>query len=67
MGGAEANVGTERRDWFDSECRSRGLEKLTVRYTGQEQHPVNTEEQRQADDLTSQRFVWSARQNMDMA
>jgi flagellar biosynthesis chaperone FliJ len=43
------------------------LEKLTDRYREQEQQQVNTEEQRQADDLTSQRFVWSARQNMDMA
>ena len=64
---AEANVVTERQHWLDSRCRAMSLEKLTDRYREQEQQLVNTEEQRQADDLTSQRFVWSARQNMDMA
>ncbi len=64
---AEANVANERQRWLDSRCRAMSLEKLTDRYREQEQQQLNTEEQRQADDLTSQRFVWSARQSTNMA
>jgi flagellar FliJ protein len=64
---AEANVATERQHWLDSRCRAMSLEKLTDRYREQEAKQLNTEEQRQADDLSSQRFVWSARQSTDMA
>lgn len=64
---AEANVVTERQHWLDSRCRAISLEKLTDRYREQEAKQLNTEEQRQADDLSSQRFVWSARQSTDMA
>ncbi|GAA4082697.1 flagellar export protein FliJ [Zhongshania borealis] len=64
---AEANVVTERQHWLDSRCRAMSLEKLTDRYREQEAKQLNTEEQRQADDLSSQRFVWSARQSTDMA
>lgn len=64
---AEANVVTERKHWLDSRCRAMSLEKLTDRYREQEAKQLNTEEQRQADDLSSQRFVWSARQSTDMA
>ncbi len=64
---AEANVVAERQHWLDSRCRAMSLEKLTDRYREQEAKQLNTEEQRQADDLSSQRFVWSARQSTDMA
>ena len=64
---AQANLELERQRWLDSRCRAMSLEKLTDRYREQEQKIVNTEEQRQADDLSSQRFVWSARQSIDMA
>ncbi|MDF1690913.1 MAG: flagellar export protein FliJ [Zhongshania sp.] len=64
---AELNLSNERQNWMDSRCRAMSLEKLTDRYRAQEQQQLNTEEQRQADDLSSQRFVWSARQSSDMA
>ncbi|MEX1667545.1 flagellar export protein FliJ [Zhongshania guokunii] len=64
---AELNLNNERQNWMDSRCRAMSLEKLTDRYRAQEQQQLNTEEQRQADDLSSQRFVWSARQSSDMA
>jgi len=64
---AELNLSNERQNWLDSRCRAMSLEKLTDRYRAQEQQQLNAEEQRQADDLSSQRFVWSARQSSDMA
>jgi flagellar FliJ protein len=59
---AEKVVNDERQRWLGSRCRTMSLGKLTDRYREQETQQVNKEEQRQADDLSSQRFVWAAQQ-----
>jgi flagellar FliJ protein len=59
---AEKVVNHERQRWLDSRCRTMSLGKLTDRYREHEMQQVNKEEQRQADDLSSQRFVWAAQQ-----
>jgi flagellar biosynthesis chaperone FliJ len=43
------------------------MQKLTERYVQQELCQAEATEQRLADDLSSQRFVWSMRQNNAMA
>ena len=57
----------DRKHWMDSRRRAMSMQKLTERYIHQELCQAEATEQRLADDLSSQRFVWSMRQNNAMA
>ena len=60
-------MNADRKHWMDSRRRAMSMQKLTERYVKQELYQAETTEQRVADDLSSQRFVWSMRQSNAMA
>ncbi|MBW2941597.1 flagellar export protein FliJ [Zhongshania aquimaris] len=64
---AELAMNADRKHWMDSRRRAMSMQKLTERYVKQELYQAETTEQRVADDLSSQRFVWSMRQSNAMA
>ena len=64
---AELVVNTDRKHWMDSRRRAMSMQKLTERYLKQELYQAEITEQRQADDLSSQRFVWAMRKDNAMA
>lgn len=64
---AELAMNADRKHWMDSRRRAMSMQKLTERYVQQELCQAEATEQRLADDLSSQRFVWSMRQNNAMA
>lgn len=64
---AELVMKEDRKHWMDSRRRAMSMQKLTERYVRQELCQAEATEQRLADDLSSQRFVWSMRQNNAMA
>lgn len=64
---AEVVMNTDRKHWMDSRRQSMSMQKLTERYVDQELRQAEATEQRSADDLSSQRFVWSMRQNSALA
>ncbi|CAA0099784.1 flagellar export protein FliJ [Zhongshania aliphaticivorans] len=64
---AELLMNEARKHWMDSRRRAMSMQKLTERYLHQELCQAEATEQRLADDLSSQRFVWSMRQSNAMA
>ncbi|CAA0090724.1 Uncharacterised protein [Zhongshania aliphaticivorans] len=64
---AEATMNADRKHWMDSRRRAMSMQKLTDRYRDQERREADVVEQRTADDLSSQRFVWAMRQDNVMA
>lgn len=63
----ELAMNTDRKHWMDCRRRAMSMKKLTERYVHQELCEAEASEQRVADDLSSQRFVWAMRQNNAMA
>jgi flagellar FliJ protein len=63
----ELAMNTARKHWMDCRRRAMSMQKLTERYVHQELCEADANEQRIADDLSSQRFVWAMRQNNAMA
>lgn len=64
---AEQAVTAERQQWLRARQHHLSLEKLQQRYVGEEQRAEQSREQRQADELSAQRFVWSSRGSHSLA